>query len=449
VEILDRTPFEVTMSTRTFRKFRIFCGLVPLLFLASLAPSKGGIIALGSAGAGPQPPAGVNSIQEFDAALPVDRDGFFVFYVATSAVEAESAFEATSIVVRTASGEVVEGEKVLLDEELYNPGQPFESRELWIGWEADSVRDVGQVLEFEVTASNASGTLTSAGSLNVRDEEPELPTPDFRFTDWLHYWSDTGEEIICRTDPTMGKVSFGADISETINASIEDLDPRPGVVVAWKYRVEAVPSRGQLLSPLSWRWVTPSVVVPRRELQFADELPEYCVQVTATDLRYGTVKQTGVCDSPPDPLPESSRDRIGNCSITDLPEEYRARWCGLPQNRMQALCEPYVDPAPTGGTTGAGGSVAIGGADDGGVGGDSGGNTVSTGGGKDIWTGGRPSTTGGSATVPPGDGESNDEARATSKGCTCGVATAHPRESWLAFGGVALLALGLARRRSR
>lgn len=409
--------------------------LVPGLYFASLTPNAGMPEALGcSAGAGSEPdiPDGVANLYQPEWPVAIDSSGFFAFAIGTHGIEPDAALEALSVDVRDEAGQPVAGNAVVLDHEA---GDASEVDTVWIGWQADEPLELEDRLTFTSTATNSEKTVSMSGKLVVSGPAPALGEPEASFQPWVETTVDTGELMECS-----GCFTFGTEVQTRYHSLVDLAGARPELNVAWKYSIEAIDGKGELVegstvyvtSPLS------SFSDVGMEVDFMDLREEYCLRVTAEDLRSGEEYSTEVCSAPETPLAESIVDGITNCHFDEVPEAYRKRYCSY-SDEDDERCAPYLDagepPVGTGGKN-TGGS-GTGGANTGGK----------TTGGKNTGgsTGGASSETTGGA--PPDDGAPQAAPHGKSKaGCSFDGEPAH-QSGYAALSGLGLFALAVARRR--
>lgn len=395
-------------------------GLVPALYFASLAPNDSLPEALGCSGGEPSEydgPTGVAELHQPNWPVAIDNSGFFAFAVGTRNIEPDAALEALTIDVRDALRQPVAGKALVLDHET---GGPFEFDTVWIGWQADQSLELEDRLTFTATATNAEETISMSGKLVASGPAPVLGEPEASFQPWVKATVDTGEIFECDEC-----AAFGVDLETRYRSLVDIAGSQPDLNVAWKYSVEAIRDKGELVEG-STVYVTSPGSSPSDvgiAVDFTDQRDEYCVRVTAQDLRSGEEHSSEACSSP-EALPESASDSIIRCHIDQVPEALRKRYCSYEEYRDDERCAPYVEePEPPVGTGGG----ATGGKNTGG----------STGGVEEGTTGG----------APPDDAAPHETPRRKSKsGCSFdGVPPHEPVIATLA--GLGLLAFAVARRR--
>jgi hypothetical protein len=429
----------MAMANRWRRDARVFWGavlaLVPLTYLGSLAPRGAMPVAEGCSG-GPSvasKPTGVYGLNASLEALPVDERGFFAFWLNARELDAGPALEAVSLEVKNAGGEVVPGQARILTEERF-----AEVLELLVAWEADATLSPGEVLQVNATATSSSGPVSMKTVLTVQDQVLALPEPDLMFDFWNEVTRDVGELQSCQTQTMCGNQnqsqSFGAELEQVVEVSLTAPVPASMVAVAWRYSVAEIDGKGSFANePASWSLFVKESRPLGARLAFEERLDEYCVLVTAVDLRTENTKSAELCGKPPAPLEPRRDDAVQLCSTA--PVGFTERWCHAPERQSAPECAPYVTP----GAPGSGGAAGTGG---------SGSATAETGGsGSAIaGTGGSISATAGSSAATAAPSDDADGTRRTSE-AGCAVAVPSARGSMLAFVSLTLLASGLILRR--
>jgi hypothetical protein len=443
--------------------------LVPLTYLGSLAPQGAMPVAEGCSGASSvaSKPTGVYGINASLDALPVDERGFFTFWINARELDAGPALEAMSLEAKNALGEIVPGQARILTEQKF-----AEVLELLVAWEADATLPPGTVLQVNATATSSSGPVSMKTVLTVQDQVLALPEPDLQFDFWNEVTRDVGELQSCLTHTMCGNQnesqSFGAELEQVVEVSLTAPVPASMVAVAWRYSVAEIDGKGSFANePASWSVFVKESGPLGAQLTFEERLDEYCVLVTAVDLRTENTKSAELCGKPPAPLEPRRQDAVQLCSTA--PAGFTERWCQAPERQSAPECAPYVKPgAPgAGGATGTGGSTAATAGTGGSVSATAGtGGSVSatagTGGSVSATagTGGSVSATAGSATAgsatagsaaataASAEADDSDGARRTSK-AGCAMAAPRARGSLLAFASLTLLTSGFALRRRR
>jgi hypothetical protein len=290
---------------------------------------------------------GVRRLSAPDEVMPVGLDGFFVFQLNAGRVDAEAAVDALSLEVRDGNGELVEGDAAVLREE--SEGNALE---LMIGWTSRTTRTPNEVLEVRGSAENSVGRVELAVKLDVRDASAELALPELE-SEWRNLRRDTGDITSCSNGCVNScsnncvSTYFGVETEEVLWVNVGGLTPETPVTVAWEYTLDEVPGKGQLAGP------APFTVLVRRGsaatslyagLAFRDTLDEYCVRLTARDLKTDTSLASEFCSSPERPLQEASGDRIFECS--SVPPEFMPRWCEY--HPSVPACADYVAPSDAG-----------------------------------------------------------------------------------------------------
>ena len=393
-------------------------------------------------------------------ALPVDERGFFTFWLNARELDAGPALEAVSLEVKNALGETVPGQARILTEEKF-----AEVLQLLVAWEADATLPLGAVLQVNATATSSSGPVSMKAVLTVQDQVLALPEPDLNFDFWNEVTRDTGELQSCVTPSSCGvsNQSFGAELEQAVEVALTAPVPESMVAVAWRYSVAEIDGKGSFANePTSWSLFVKESRPLGARLAFEERLDEYCVLVTAVDLRTEETKSAELCGKPPAPLEPRREDAVQLCSTA--PVGFTERWCQALGRQSASECAPYVTPGDpgSGGATGTGGSVSATAGTGGSVSATAGtGGSVSatagTGGlgAETAGTGGSAAATAGSATAgsaaataASSEADDSDGARRTSK-AGCAVAAPSARGSLLAFGSLTLLASGFVLRRRR
>jgi hypothetical protein len=407
----------MAMANRRRRDARVFWGtvftLLPLMYLGSLAPRGAMPIADGCTGGSPStsalaPTTGVYSLIA-PGELPVDSRGFFSFWVVARELEAGAALGAVSLEVKDTLGKIVAGQTRILTEEQFG-----DVLELNVAWEADATLPSGTVLEVNATATSSNGPVSMKAVLTVQDQVLALPEPELKFEFWNEVTRDAGELQTCvaRSSCSNSSQSFGADLEQVVEVSLTAPVPASPVAVAWHYRIAEIEGKGSFVhEPASWTFFLKQDASEKlgARLTFAERLDEYCVLVTAVDLRTEKTESSELCGRPPTPLESQRQDAVELCLTA--PAGFTERWCQGPGRQSAPECAPAVVPGGAG-SSGAG-----------------------------------PADSTPTAAAPT-DADESDESRRTSE-AGCAVAASGTRGSLLAFGTLTLFALCALRRRRR
>ncbi len=243
-----------------------------------------------------------------------------------------------SVFIEVRAGQdLLEGTTEILDEQYAT----FQYKELLIGWEAQVQRAPGEQLSASVLLKSAAGDTVLSRVLNVTEASPSLAPPAPELHDWVHELRDYGQLVTCGTATPH---TFGAELGEFTDAKLALPTPPLPIAVARKYTLEATALSGQLAAIPAGFYVQGPPFPPEEQarVSLTDEAREYCVRVTARDLRTNLEYSEVACGAPEGP-PQNA-DRIGECRLEDLPpnDAYRARWC---RTKPESACPP--EPAAT------------------------------------------------------------------------------------------------------
>ncbi len=328
----------------TSRRDRLFAigavALVPLMYLVSFAVFESSD-AYGSSGGLSARVSGVHTAQDEDAVVPVGLDAFFSLLVVAAGAASEAPLDSVFIEVR-AGLDLVEGTTQILDEQ----DATFQYRELLIGWAAHEQRSPGDKLSASILLKSAAGDTVLSRVLSVTDASPSLALPAPELQDWVRELRDHGQSLTCGTSAPR---TFGAELSEFIDATLALPAPPLPIAVAWKYTLEATALAGHVTAIPERFLVQGPPYAPQEAAQvsFTNEAREYCIRVIARDLRTNLEYSEVACGAPEGP-PQNA-DRIGECRLEDLPPDdaYRERWC---RTHPESACPPApapTDPVPT------------------------------------------------------------------------------------------------------
>jgi hypothetical protein len=308
----------------------------------------------------PRPPFdGVIAVYDWELAVPVGLDGFFSFPVIARGAASEAPLDSVTFEVRNEAGELVPGTAKILDDQRTDEPQ---YAELLIGWEAAELQPEGAVLDATVRMRSSVEEAPGRAILTVSDATAVLTPPDFEFGVWTHLVRDRGALLECGTGAFRSEV-FEFDhisLTSTVHGQISP------IAVAWKYTFATTPETGAVDNlPYSAFELGPSfdtgIFLNR---SFEGQRSEYCIVITARDLRTDLEYSEKFCSEEPGPTTAIDNfDSIAGCRFEDLPpgDEYRERWCRA-HSGMPPECQPIVEG--TAGSSGIAGSPGMAGAPD-------------------------------------------------------------------------------------